>query len=74
MPGVIKDLINFETELPYIFNNRKSIIKRPVCLTDNLCDQVSDILSNDPEVPGSIARVIRFSEEQWVWKGVQSAS
>jgi hypothetical protein len=30
-------------------------------------------LAADPEVPGSIPGAARFSEYQWVWKGVHSA-
>jgi hypothetical protein len=34
----------------------------------------SEFLVRDPEVPGSIPGTIGFSEKQWVWNGVQSAS
>jgi hypothetical protein len=30
--------------------------------------------ATDPEVLGSIPGVSRFSEKQWVWNGVHSAS
>jgi hypothetical protein len=33
--------------------------------------QWSEFLAIDPEVPGSINGATRFSEKQWVWKGVQ---
>jgi hypothetical protein len=32
------------------------------------------VLATDPEVPGSIPDASRFSERQWVWNGVHSAS
>jgi hypothetical protein len=34
----------------------------------------SDFLATDPEIPGSIPGASRFSERQWVWNGVHSAS
>jgi hypothetical protein len=34
----------------------------------------SDVLTTDPEVPGSIPGATRFSEKWWVWNGVHSAS
>jgi hypothetical protein len=34
----------------------------------------STFLATDPEVPGSIPGASRFSERQWVWNGVHSAS
>jgi hypothetical protein len=34
----------------------------------------SEFLATDPEVPGSISGASRFSEKQWVWNGVHSAS
>jgi hypothetical protein len=34
----------------------------------------SEFLATDPEVPGSIPGASRFSERQWVWNGVHSAS
>jgi hypothetical protein len=34
----------------------------------------SEFLTADPEVPGSIPGAPRFSEQQWVWNGVNSAS
>jgi hypothetical protein len=35
---------------------------------------VAEFLATDPEVPGSIPGASRFSEKQWVWNGVHSAS
>jgi hypothetical protein len=34
----------------------------------------SEFLAIDPEVLGSIPGAYRFSEKQWVWNGVHSAS
>jgi hypothetical protein len=34
----------------------------------------SEFLATDPEVLGSIPGASRFSERQWVWNGVHSAS
>jgi hypothetical protein len=34
----------------------------------------SQLLAIDPEVPGSIPGATTFSEKQWVWNGVHSAS
>jgi hypothetical protein len=34
----------------------------------------SEFLATDPEVPDSIPGATRFSEKQWVWNGVHSAS
>jgi hypothetical protein len=34
----------------------------------------SEFLATDPEIPGSIPDVTTFSEKQWVWNGVLSAS
>jgi hypothetical protein len=34
----------------------------------------SEFLATDPEVLGSIPGASRFSEKQWVWNGVHSAS
>ena len=36
--------------------------------------QWSEFLATDTEVPGSIPGATRFSEQQWVWNGVHSAS
>jgi hypothetical protein len=33
-----------------------------------------EFLATDTEVPGSIPGASRFSERQWVWNGVHSAS
>jgi hypothetical protein len=33
-----------------------------------------EFLATDAEVPGSIPSATRFSEKQWVWNGVHSAS
>jgi hypothetical protein len=38
-------------------------------MQDRLCG-----LATDPEVPGSIPGISRFSEKQWVWYGAHSAS
>jgi hypothetical protein len=35
--------------------------------------ECSDFLAANPEVPGSIPGVARFSEQLWVWNGVHSA-
>jgi hypothetical protein len=35
---------------------------------------VLQVLPTEPEVPGSIPGSSRFSETQWVWNGVHSAS
>jgi hypothetical protein len=46
----------------------------------NLCHSysfncsLSEYLATDPEVPGPIPGAFRFSERQWVWNGVHSAS
>jgi hypothetical protein len=32
------------------------------------------LVVRDPEVPGSIPGATRFSEKEWVWNGVHSAS
>jgi hypothetical protein len=34
----------------------------------------AEFLATDPEVPVSIPGATRFSEKQWVWNGVPSAS
>jgi hypothetical protein len=34
----------------------------------------SEFLATDPEVPGSILGATRFSEKQWVWNKIHSAS
>jgi hypothetical protein len=34
----------------------------------------SEFLATDPEVLGSIPGASTFSEKQWVWNGVHSAS
>jgi hypothetical protein len=34
----------------------------------------SEFLATDPEVPGSIPGISKFSEKQRVWNGVYSAS
>ena len=36
--------------------------------------QWSEFLATETEVPGSIPGATRFSEQQWVWNGVHSAS
>jgi hypothetical protein len=41
---------------------------------ERLCGLVVEFLATDPEVPGSIHGVARFSENQWVWNGFHSAS
>jgi hypothetical protein len=42
---------------------------------DRLCGLVvRDFLATDPDVPGSTLGATRFSETQWVWNGVHSAS
>jgi hypothetical protein len=33
----------------------------------------SELLAASPEVPGSILGATSYSEQQWVWNGVQSA-
>jgi hypothetical protein len=40
----------------------------------DLCAPVVRVLATDPEVSGFIPGTIRFSEKQWVWTGVHSAS
>jgi hypothetical protein len=45
-----------------------------VLKNNRLCGLVARVLATDPEVLGSILGASRFSEKQWVWKGVQSAS
>jgi hypothetical protein len=34
----------------------------------------SELLATDPEVPGSILGITRFSEKQWAWNRVHSPS
>ena len=44
------------------------------CIVTASVVQWSEFLATDTEVPGSIPGATRFSEQQWVWNGVHSAS
>jgi hypothetical protein len=52
-----------------MYANKESYIVKKI-----KCIYVSEFLSTDPEVPGSIPGATRFSEKQWVWNGVHLAS
>jgi hypothetical protein len=46
-----------------------------LCYIDNrFCDLVVRVLGYRSRGPGSIPGATRYSEKQWVWKGVHSAS
>jgi hypothetical protein len=55
-------------------NVPQTVIFWAMChVKDRLCGLVV-FLATDPEVLGSIPGAYRFSEKQWVWNGVHSAS
>jgi hypothetical protein len=43
-------------------------------IPDRLCDLEVSVLGYKSRRPGSIPSATRFSEKQWVWNGVHSAS
>jgi hypothetical protein len=63
-----------EEHISSIFRLEEIISATLATSFDRLCGLVSEFLSTDREVPGSIPGASRFSEKQWVWIGVHSAS
>ena len=55
------------------YRNISNIISVPLEQTAFVV-QWSEFLATDTEVPGSIPGATSFSEQQWVWNGVHSAS
>ena len=58
---------SFSNFIQNIFHSHKCSVTTSVV-------QWSEFLATDTEVPGSIPGATRFSEQQWVWNGVHSAS
>ena len=80
----IEALINFNFMIPCIailyYNNPKRcscaqsiLFYFTAALTASVV-QWSEFLATDAEVSGPIPGATRFSEQQWVWNGVHSAS
>jgi hypothetical protein len=62
------------TTVQSVYSGHIIMIKKNLCGFGPLANYADRVLATDPEVLGSIPGASRFSERQWVWNGVHSAS